>query len=226
MTIGEKLAELRRKAGYKQTEVAQRLTAMGCKTSSKSIHAWEYGYNKLNAEQFLLLCEIYHVTDVMGTFSDNPFFDVFTSLNHKGKERAMEYISLLKKSPEFAAQEQTHVSLRTLPLYDMPVSAGTGTFLDSDSYDIIDVPDNVPIDATFAVRISGDSMMPRYHDKQTVFVRQQQTLNEGEIGIFMLNGDAYCKILGANTLISLNPSYKPIVLSEDDEFRIYGKVVG
>ena len=52
----------------------------------------------------------------------------------------------------------------------------------------------------------------------------------GEIGIFYLNGQGFCKRLGrdqgAPLLISLNHAYAPLHVREDDEFRVFGKVVG
>ena len=54
----------------------------------------------------------------------------------------------------------------------MPVSAGTGKFLDNDSYEEVEVGSEVPETADFGVRISGDSMMPRYLDKQIVWIQK------------------------------------------------------
>ena len=53
---------------------------------------------------------------------------------------------------------------RTIALYDLPVSAGTGVYLfDSIATDIA-IPDNgKTADADYALRISGDSMEPKYH---------------------------------------------------------------
>ena len=53
----------------------------------------------------------------------------------------------------------------------MPVSAGTGKFLDNDSYEEVEVGPEVPETADFEVRISGDSKMPRYLDKQIVWIQ-------------------------------------------------------
>lgn len=64
----------------------------------------------------------------------------------------------------------------------MPVSAGTGQFLDNDSYEEVEVGPEVPETADFGVRISGDSMMPRYLDKQIVWIQKTDELNDGEIG--------------------------------------------
>jgi len=62
-----------------------------------------------------------------------------------------------------------------------------------------------------------------------VWVRQQQTIGQGEIGIFLLNGDAYCKKLGMvehqPALISLNSAYPPLIIHENSDFRVFGKVV-
>jgi SOS-response transcriptional repressor LexA len=61
-------------------------------------------------------------------------------------------------------------------------------------------------------------------------VLQQETVANGEIGIFSLNGDAYIKKLQDDkngiSLISLNEKYAPIEIGENDRFDIFGKVVG
>lgn len=118
---------------------------------------------------------------------------------------------------------------RRIPLYDLPVSAGTGQFLDSDRYELIEVDESVPLDATYAVRVSGDSMAPRFAHGQVLYIKPQQTLEPGETGIFLHNGEALCKELGgvegSPTLISLNPSYEPRPILPQDELRVLGKVL-
>lgn len=121
---------------------------------------------------------------------------------------------------------QSFIGKRQLRLYDMPVSAGRGNYLEDSDYEMIEVDDLVPDSADYAVRINGDSMMPRYVEKQIVFVHEQPALDEGEIGIFCLNNDAYLKKLGKGCLISLNPEYSPILIQEYDDFKVFGKVVG
>ncbi len=115
---------------------------------------------------------------------------------------------------------------RLMRLYSMPVSAGTGNYLEEGSYEMIEVESTVPSSADYAVRVSGESMMPRFVDKQIIFIHKQPTLEEGEIGIFLLNNDAYLKKLGKNCLISFNPDYAPMPIREHDDFRVFGKVVG
>jgi len=118
---------------------------------------------------------------------------------------------------------------RQLPVHDLPVSAGTGMFLDSDNYEMVAVESSVPLDANFGVRISGDSMEPQIHDGAIVWVKQQQSLEDGQIGIFILNSEGFCKeyrISGNDCrLVSLNKKYNDIVIQEYDECRIFGKVL-
>ena len=72
-------------------------------------------------------------------------------------------------------------------------------------------------------------MEPDFHDGQIVWVRQQQTLNSGEVGIFLYEDNAYLKKLrdrvGGVRLQSLNTGYPDIVISDLDRFRILGKVL-
>lgn len=60
-------------------------------------------------------------------------------------------------------------------------------------------------------------MEPVYVNKQIVWVHQQDQLENGNIGIFYLNGDAYIKKYQKNKdnvqLISLNKKYAPIQIN-------------
>lgn len=121
---------------------------------------------------------------------------------------------------------QAFAGKRLLRLYDIPVSAGLGNYLTDGTYEMIDVDNTVPDMADYAVRVSGDSMIPRFVDRQIIFIHAQLTLDEGEIGIFCLNNETYIKKLGKGCLISLNPKYNPIPIRDNDDLRVFGKVVG
>lgn len=229
MSIAEVLSGLRREKGFTQPDVASYLSAHGCSVTNKAVSKWEQGATMPDAEQFILLCELYGVRDVLKVFRKKA--DVLDKLNSYGHRRLEEYARLLALSDEFLREPINRQSraTRALPLYDLPVSAGTGLFLDSSHYELIDVEDTVPIDATFAVRVRGDSMTPKYVDQQIVYVKQQQSLEDGDYGIFLLNGDAYCKKFRSGPdvqLLSLNKRYAPITITENDELRVVGKVVG
>ena len=61
---------------------------------------------------------------------------------------------------------------RQFAVYDIPASAGTGVFLDSEDYEIMSFPaSSIPLDATFGVWINGDSMTPEMQDGDIVLVK-------------------------------------------------------
>ena len=119
---------------------------------------------------------------------------------------------------------------RKIKKFYLAASAGTGQYIDSDAYETIEVGDEVSSLADFGITIAGNSMEPQFVNGQTVWVHSQESLNAGEIGIFLYEGQAYCKKYmeqdGQVFLISLNPSYEPIPVNEDNGFHIFGKVVG
>lgn len=234
-TLGETLAYYRKKAGYSQIDAAKMLTDHKYPIKNKGISAWEKGLSTPNAPQFLLLCKMYGITDIYSTFlepnPDNPL----SVLNKNGKDKALDFIRILSLTDEYKYKEQPEETnvipfrQRELPLFLLPASAGPGEFLDSDAYDMVIVGSEVPESASFGIRLNGDSMTPRYLDGQIVWVHRTSDLLDGDIGIFYLDGNAYCKRLHKEKdyleLISINPAYKPIQVTEENDFRIYGRVV-
>lgn len=86
--------------------------------------------------------------------------------------------------------------------------------------------------ADFALTIKGDSMIgDNIHPGDIVFIRQQPTVEIGEIAAVLIDGDATLKHFYRDgdsvTLVSSNPKYKPMVYHKGDcdEFRILGKAV-
>lgn len=229
ISIGANLAELRRAKKLRQKDVAAKLTARGFTTGAKTIYNWEKGLAQPNAGQFLALCDIYGVDDVLWRFS-GLHRGPYAGLNQSGREKAREFIDLLfhidlyRDDPE----EQSEAP-RLLRLYDVPASAGTGNFLDESGFEMIEAPGYIPSAADFALRVSGDSMEPLYRDGQIIWVKEQETLAGGDIGIFVYSGDVYCKKLvnscGRAYLRSLNTGYGDIEILEDYGFKTIGKVV-
>ncbi len=117
-------------------------------------------------------------------------------------------------------------------VYDQPAAAGLGNYLsEPDSHAERFPQESVPEGTDFGILISGDSMEPRIRDGSVVFVRAAPYVEPGEIGVFILNGDAYCKKLvvdaerGAVLLRSLNPKYGDIAVGESDDLRTVGAVL-
>jgi repressor LexA len=116
-----------------------------------------------------------------------------------------------------------------LNLYGLARCGPHGRLLDGSPSDRLPVSTRmIPCRAAdaFLVRAKGDSMEPRIHDGDIVLARRQQTADDGEVVVCVNQGEALIKKLArhrdAPLLISLNPSYAPIVAADD--FRIEGVV--
>ena len=120
-----------------------------------------------------------------------------------------------------------------IEVYDQPAAAGLGNYLDTPPSHMEQYPAELVPDRTdFGVLISGDSMEPNIPNGSTVFVQSAPTVDAGEIGIFVLDGKSYCKMLsvdhdrGQVRLVSINPAYADIPIGEADELRTLGRVLG
>lgn len=230
-TFGPILAQKRKEKHLSQGDVAEMLTGKGYDAKPYIISKWEKDVNLPNVLQFFALCEILDINNINSTFHISGDNTLYSKLNDDGQNKADEYMDLLVRSGLYVRETAEIIPFhRTIKLYDLPVSAGTGQFLDSDYFREIEVGHEVSRYADFGVRISGDSMEPQFVNGQTIWIHQQNTLENGEIGIFYYDGQAYCKKFEQSAegifLISLNTNYAPIAIPEESDFKIFGKVVG
>jgi repressor LexA len=236
--MNELLLELREKLGIKQSDFAK---SIGLSQSGYSLI--ENGKRELNDRICKLISIEYNVSEEWlktGNgdmfIKQSPALNQFEQLIHdfslEELRKMNEFMEMLIKVKEGSKVIQIRDYVETIarPLYDLPASAGNGHFLDGEHYEMVDFPANaVPPDSTFCVRIAGDSMEPEFHDHDIVFVKQMPMIESGQIGVFVLNGEGYIKQYfedGENcSLVSLNPEYDPIVITECDSLKVVGKVV-
>jgi repressor LexA len=112
------------------------------------------------------------------------------------------------------------------------VACGEPIFADEqhDAY----ISADVDLDADFCLTAKGDSMInARIFDGDILFVRSQDTVDDGEIAVILIEDEAtvkrvyYDKENNILTLVPENPMYKPMRYSgaELDRIRVLGKVV-
>lgn len=109
------------------------------------------------------------------------------------------------------------------------IAAGTPILAVENHEDYFDTSEF--INADFALQIQGDSMIgSRIYDGDIVFLKKQSYIENGQIGAFLIDGEATLKIFNKqnNTvmLLSSNPNYSPIILNPDRENIILGKLIG
>jgi phage repressor protein C with HTH and peptisase S24 domain/DNA-binding XRE family transcriptional regulator len=250
ISLGKILASLRRAKKLTQKDVAARMSNFGHAIKTKTVHNWEKDVAQPKIKQFLSLCELYGVDDPLWTFAGTQSGPL-VGLNQAGRDKVADFIGLLLQIDMFrgdggksenAAEKagfteytentespESPGEQRMLRLYDLPVSAGTGNFLDSSGYEMIEAPSYVSADADFALRVSGDSMEPLLRDGQTIWMKEEQDIKDGDIGVFVYSDDVYCKKLvvknGISKLKSLNPKYKDIEIKDGFGFAVVGKVI-
>ena len=222
------MAARREELGLLQVDVARLLAAEGVKITQKGISKWERDAAVPDARQFLALCKVLEIRDVMEEFMD-IHYNLLSGLNKEGRARVIEYAQILRESERFGIHENPAPTRRMIRLYDLPVSAGPGTFLDGESFELIELPEDAPEEAGFALKVSGTSMEPTYHDGQIIWVKEQNSLMPGEIGVFVYDGCSYVKQLIIDdrgvVLHSLNPEKEDILVSHSLPLRVMGRVL-
>lgn len=136
----------------------------------------------------------------------------YRGLDDHGKE--MVDIVLDKEAERVkseATAEQEKPTTKIIPLYLSPAAAGYTSPILGEDYEDYEVPASA--DADYAVRIDGDSMEPYIKDKSIVLVKKTVDLKAGDVGIFSVDNDMYCKQycqdhIGNVYLFSLNRKRK------------------
>ena len=227
--IGEVISEHRKNKKLSQVELSEKLSEKKIEVSNAAISAWEKGNSMPSAEALLATCEILGISDIYTEFIGANPMDPFKDLNEEGRQKVLDYAELLVKSGEY--KKPTNIiefKPRTMKVALTRASAGTGNFLDEENFDEMEVLEPVPEKADFGVYIDGDSMEPRFHNEELVWIEQTEALESGDIGLFFLDGLTYIKKYVVNNagtfLVSLNAKYKPIEVGEFSTFKIFGKL--
>ena len=233
--IGNQIKTFRKSAGFTQDELAKRLN-----TTKQTISRYEKGDRKANQDMLFELCDIFGVSiddffpSQNETLQSPPTSSIQTIYDELNPPRQVKVLNYAKRKLKEQNEEETKgnevseaIQLYSYDYYDHPASAGTGQYLNDVRVERIELP--VDIDADFVIPIKGDSMEPDYHDGDLVFIQTSVDLNDGVIGVFNYNGDAYIKQLVIDKeqayLHSLNPAYKDMPITPDTDFRIIGEVV-
>lgn len=167
------------------------------------------------------------------TVDEQTLLKYFNPLPHDTKQQLIGRAELLYEQMQ---ERNTQIEAVPTPPVIMlkhsfyKVSAGTGyQFDDYEGWEEIDVPETPESrQADFCLTITGNSMEPIYYDGDIVLVKEQPSVDLGEIGIFSIEGAGYIKKFGGDRLISLNAAYDDILFADYDPdcIRCNGLVIG
>ena len=232
-SIGLRIKEARQAKNLKQDELAELIGAK----SGAVVSSWENGKAKPDCLTIQKVCEVLEISPnhLLGyndsadavTNIEMAMVRKYRLIDEFGKQAVDAVLNIEYERAYSSRPKKTKARLLKLDFYDYPASAGTGNFLETQKPDSILVKEcEAAEDADYIIPISGDSMEPTFHDGDKVFVEKCDSVAIGEIGIFVINGEAYIKELGESGLISHNSAYKMIKFGTMDSVYCCGRVLG
>ena len=229
--IGHIIKESRLAAGLTQLQVAE---ALG--RPQQTVANWELGRSQPDANT------LFSLFGVLGRSVDEAFgFStkkapalsgeaLTVARGYDGLDRHGKTAVKLILDEEQRRMEEAHTGEpdRTVPLYLTPAAAGYTSPAFGEDFEEIAVNDRR---VDFAVKIDGDSMAPTLQDGDVAYV-ERAPLEDGDVGVFCLNGDMLCKQYrreenGVVRLVSLNRARADAdrTVGEDDTLTCFGRVI-
>ena len=216
-----KLRARRKELKLTQKEIAEQLGI-----SFQAYSAWERGIKEPSKEKVAQLENILKVAK--GYFTQIEIVRLYNNLSKQGKEKVVLYARNL-------AQEEQSQKVATMPerLYEYRVyermSAGIGASVyDDQNFDTVYFNEELAHD--FASWVSGDSMEPKYQNGSVALIRETGFDYDGAVYAVVCNNQTYIKRVYREEdglrLVSINPKYKDIFISYEEDPRIVGIIVG
>lgn len=233
MNIGNRIKSRRKELHLSADEVAEKLNV-----SRSTVFRYENGdIEKFPTQKLTEIANVLKTTPgyLMG-WSEKHNYSIVTlynKLDPNRQDKVYNYASDQLKdqqSKDGKIMELFPEEKQQFPFYGA-VSAGTGEFVyDDNTSDYIDIePSKIPSTSDFCLKVNGDSMEPVFQNGHYVFVEKQNELNDGAIGVVIVNGESFLKRVWFSDyrarLESFNKKYPDKIITQDDDFRIVGKVV-
>ena len=204
--FSERLRQLRTERGISQQTLANSLGDI----SKSSINMYERGEREPGLEMLEAIADFFNV--------DMDFLLGKSNIQNKARAVVFSTDNIIPM-PE----------MRKIPLIGC-IACGAPILADEHIEDYIDIPKHIHAD--FALTCKGDSMInARIFDGDIVYIRKQDTVENGEIAAVLIEDEATLKRVRLfDDHISLepeNPQYRPIVywVDEMNSVRILGKAV-
>ena len=217
----EKLKARRKDLGMTQKEIADQLGI-----TFQAYSAWERGIKEPSKEKVSQLEKILNVS--VGYFTEIEIVRLYNNLSDKGKEKVVAYAQDLVEDEKSKKVIYISEKLFEYHVYER-MSAGIGASVYGDrNFDTVYFNEELAHD--FASWVSGDSMEPKYHNGSVALIRETGFDYDGAVYAVVCNNQTYIKRVYREEeglrLVSINPKYKDIYLSYDEDPRVVGIIVG
>ena len=230
--VGQVIRKYRIAAGMDQAALAAQLGY-----TKTAVGNWELGLTRPDIDNVPRLCKILGipVTELLGMeqetalpAEDRRVLDAYHQLGKFDRNtvwQLMDRLLFVQNSKEQARLRRTYLPLCR---YEEAAAAGIGApMLDSaENATAYALTANVPYGTDSIVHVNGRSMEPTFRDGSYVYVEMGAAVQPGQIGIFVVNGEAFIKEYQPDGLHSHNPRYKTIFTGEGVDVRCCGRVTG
>ena len=217
----EKLKARRKELKLTQKDIADQLGI-----SYQAYSAWERGIKEPSKEKVNRLEQLLKVSK--GYFTEIEIVRLYNTLSNKGKNQVVEYARDLVQKEKTRQVMSVSEKLYEYHVYEK-MSAGIGASVyDNRNYDTVYFNEELAHD--FASWVSGDSMEPKYHNGSVALIRETGFDYDGAVYAVVCNNQTYLKRVYREEeglrLVSINPKYKDIFITYDEDPRVVGIIVG
>ncbi|NHM77200.1 XRE family transcriptional regulator [Staphylococcus chromogenes] len=169
-------------------------------------------------------------SDIDTTYKDNN--DITTVYNQLTPPRQKRVLDFANEQLNEQNNKVLHINSHNIISEEVAVygyaSAGTGeTLIDGVEF-TTQYNGHIP-NHDFALQVNGDSMEPMFEDKEIIFIDKTKQINSGQIGIFVIDGEAYLKKVFISDkgirLVSLNSKYPDLNFDNSHDIKVAGKVI-
>lgn len=109
-SVGETLKKCRLEAKISVKEVSDILVSKGFKASEKTVYSWESGNSQPSPDALLIMCKLYGINDVLGTFgySDESADNQQTTIaaHFDGSEYTEDELEEIRQFAEFVRNKR------------------------------------------------------------------------------------------------------------------------
>lgn len=243
MGIGKGLKNLRKSKNMTMEQLANDLNNKYpdlMKLTKGKISKWENEKEEPRLSTAKILAEYFNVkindlySDTNSTYKENN--DITTVYNQLTPPRQHNVLDYAKHQLELQNNTKDNIvdfndykdnKVNEASVYGY-VSAGTGEQIFNEPQFTVTVKGDVPIH-DLALQVNGNSMEPMFHDKEVIFIEKTHEIKNGQIGVFIIDGEAYVKKVYVEenrlTLVSLNKEYPDLHFYENQSVELVGKVI-
>ncbi|EGQ1599299.1 helix-turn-helix transcriptional regulator [Staphylococcus pseudintermedius] len=169
-------------------------------------------------------------SDIDTTYKDeNSITSIYDKLTPPRQKRVLDFANeqLNEQNNKVLHINSHNVISEEVAVYGY-ASAGTGeTLIDGVEF-TTQYNGHIP-NHDFALQVNGDSMEPLFEDKEIIFIDKTKQINSGQIGIFVIDGEAYLKKVFISDkgirLVSLNSKYPDLHFDSSHDIKVAGKVI-